>query len=244
MRTYSPKASEIKRAWHVIDAEGMVLGRVCTEAARLLRGKHKPIFAPHIDTGDHVIIVNASKVVLTAGKADDKEVIRYSGYPGGLKRESYAHFLARKPADAVRGGRVPADRRRLITSAWAARSNLIYLERQLLPAYALRPRKYGPAVAGSTAVDHPDASTGRPSRHQNVELRGRRTGSPGERGWPTARATRWMADPAGPQPAHGPRGRPAMTLDERRKVLRMFIGEITIHRAKPGATSAEAALPE
>jgi large subunit ribosomal protein L13 len=102
MRTYTPKASEIQRAWHVIDAEGMVLGRVCTEAARILRGKHKPIFAPHIDTGDHVIIVNADKVALTSGKADAKEVVRYSGYPGGLKRESYAHLLARKPADAVR----------------------------------------------------------------------------------------------------------------------------------------------
>jgi large subunit ribosomal protein L13 len=102
MRTYSPKASEIQRAWLVIDAEDLVLGRVCTETARILRGKHKPTFAPHIDTGDHVIIVNASKIVLTSGKADAKEVVRYSGYPGGLKRESYAEFLARKPADAVR----------------------------------------------------------------------------------------------------------------------------------------------
>jgi large subunit ribosomal protein L13 len=75
---------------------------VCTEAARILRGKHKPIFAPHIDTGDHVVIVNASKVVLTSGKAEAKELYRYSGYPGGLKTESYAHLLARKPEDAVR----------------------------------------------------------------------------------------------------------------------------------------------
>ena len=113
MRTYTPKASEIQRAWHVIDAEGMVLGRVCTEAARILRGKHKPIFAPHIDTGDHVVIINADKVVLTSGKADAKDVVRYSGYPGGLKRESYAHLLARKPADAVRGsvrGMLPKNR--------------------------------------------------------------------------------------------------------------------------------------
>jgi large subunit ribosomal protein L13 len=102
MRTYTPKASEIKRAWVVIDAEDLVLGRVCTEAARILRGKHKPTFAPHIDTGDHVIIVNAAKVVLTSGKADQKEVVRYSGYPGGLKRESYAHLLARKPEEALR----------------------------------------------------------------------------------------------------------------------------------------------
>jgi large subunit ribosomal protein L13 len=102
MPTYSPKASEITRAWHVIDAEGMVLGRVCTEVARILRGKHKPIFAPHIDTGDHVVIVNASKIVLTSGKADAKPVYRNSGYPGGLKTETYTHLLNRKPADAIR----------------------------------------------------------------------------------------------------------------------------------------------
>ena len=102
MRTYSPKASEIQRAWHVIDADGLVLGRLCTETARILRGKHKPIFAPHLDTGDHVIIINADKVVLTSGKADKAMVYRYSGYPGGLKSESYAHLLERKPGDAIR----------------------------------------------------------------------------------------------------------------------------------------------
>jgi large subunit ribosomal protein L13 len=102
MRTYSPKASEITRAWHVIDADGMVLGRLCTEAARVLRGKHKPIFAPHLDTGDHVIVINASKVVLTSGKADRQSVYRFSGYPGGLKRESYAHLLERRPEEAIR----------------------------------------------------------------------------------------------------------------------------------------------
>jgi large subunit ribosomal protein L13 len=102
MRTYSPKASEIDRAWHVIDADGLVLGRLCTEAARLLRGKHKTTFVPHLDSGDHVIVVNASKVVLTSGKAEDKAVVRHSGYPGGLKTESYAHLLARRPEDALR----------------------------------------------------------------------------------------------------------------------------------------------
>jgi large subunit ribosomal protein L13 len=102
MRTYSPKASEIHRAWHVIDAEGMVLGRICTEAARILRGKHKPTFAPHMDMGDHVIIVNADKVVMTSGKAEQSMVHRYSGYPGGLKSETYASLLARKPDDAIR----------------------------------------------------------------------------------------------------------------------------------------------
>lgn len=102
MRTYTPRASEIERSWYVVDAEGMVLGRLCTEVARVLRGKHKPIFAPHIDTGDHVIIVNADKVVMTSGKADRQMVYRHSGYPGGIKSESFAQYLDRKPADAVR----------------------------------------------------------------------------------------------------------------------------------------------
>jgi large subunit ribosomal protein L13 len=102
MRTYSPKASEVTRAWHVIDAEGMVLGRLCTEVARLLRGKHKPVFAPHMDMGDHVVIVNADKVVLTSGKAHSEMVHRYSGYPGGLKSETYGNLLGRKPADAIK----------------------------------------------------------------------------------------------------------------------------------------------
>ncbi|MFM7263912.1 MAG: 50S ribosomal protein L13 [Acidimicrobiales bacterium] len=102
MRTYTPKASEIQRAWHVIDADGMVLGRLCTEVARILRGKHKPVFAPHMDMGDHVIIVNASKIVLTKGKADSRLVHTYSGYPGGLKTETYRNLLERKPADAIR----------------------------------------------------------------------------------------------------------------------------------------------
>ena len=102
MTTYSPKASEITRAWHVIDAEDLVLGRMCTEAARLLRGKHKPTFAPHIDTGDHVVIVNASKVVLTKGKAAKKGVYRHTGYPGGIKSETYQHLMERDAAEAVR----------------------------------------------------------------------------------------------------------------------------------------------
>jgi large subunit ribosomal protein L13 len=100
--TYSPKASEIQRAWYVVDAEGMVLGRLATEVARVLRGKHKPIFAPHLDTGDHVVIVNADKVVLTAGKAERKTVYRHSGYPGGIRAESYGHLLGRRPEEAVR----------------------------------------------------------------------------------------------------------------------------------------------
>jgi large subunit ribosomal protein L13 len=102
MPTYTPKKSDIQREWYVVDAEGKVLGRLCTEVARLLRGKHKPIFAPHIDTGDHVIIVNADKVVMTSNKAERERVYRHSGYPGGIKSDSYAELLARKPAELVR----------------------------------------------------------------------------------------------------------------------------------------------
>jgi len=100
--TYSPKASEISRAWHVVDAEGMVLGRLATEVARVLRGKHKAIFTPHMDVGDHVVIINADKVVLTSNKAETKMVYRHSGYPGGLSSSTYAETLVRKPEDAVR----------------------------------------------------------------------------------------------------------------------------------------------
>lgn len=102
MTTYSPKASEITRDWHVVDAEGLVLGRMCTEVARILRGKHKPTYAPHIDTGDHVIIINADKVVMTSGKAERTFKYRHSGYPGGIKSESFAKLHARKPDEAVR----------------------------------------------------------------------------------------------------------------------------------------------
>ena len=102
LRTFSPKPSDIQRAWHVVDADGLVLGRLATEVARLLRGKHKPIFAPHVDTGDHVIVVNAAKVVMTSDKADKKLVYRHSGYPGGLRSKRVQDVLATKPEDVVR----------------------------------------------------------------------------------------------------------------------------------------------
>jgi large subunit ribosomal protein L13 len=102
VRTYSPKASEITRKWYVVDAEDLVLGRLATEVARILRGKHKPTFAPHMDMGDHVIVINAEKVVLTSNKADQKLVYRHSGYPGGLKSRTFAEALALKPEEGVR----------------------------------------------------------------------------------------------------------------------------------------------
>lgn len=102
MPTYTPKAGEIELSWLVVDAEGLVLGRLATEVASRLRGKHKPTFTPNLDTGDHVIIVNADKVVLTSGKAERKMVHRHSGYPGGLKSQTYADLMAKKPEEAVR----------------------------------------------------------------------------------------------------------------------------------------------
>ena len=102
MRTFTPKPADINRAWHVIDAEGQVLGKVATEAATLLRGKHKPIWAPHVDTGDHVVIVNAAKLDLSARKLADKRYHRHSGYPGGLSSESLEHLLGRDPERVVR----------------------------------------------------------------------------------------------------------------------------------------------
>ena len=97
VRTYSPKAPEIQRAWHVIDASDVVLGRLAVQAATLLRGKHKPTFAPHMDTGDFVVIINAAKVAMTGNKAAQSMVHRHSGYPGGLTSTPYAEVLATRP---------------------------------------------------------------------------------------------------------------------------------------------------
>ena len=95
MKTYSPKPEHIERRWYVIDASDKVLGRVASEAAALLRGKHKPIFAPHMDTGDHVVVVNADKVVVTGGKEMKKFAYRHSGYPGGIKASATTSCCAR-----------------------------------------------------------------------------------------------------------------------------------------------------
>jgi large subunit ribosomal protein L13 len=101
VRTYSPKPGDVTREWHVIDATDVVLGRLAVQAATLLRGKHKPIFAPHMDIGDFVIIVNASKVALSGTKRDTKLAYRHSGYPGGLSSRSYGELLDKDPRQAV-----------------------------------------------------------------------------------------------------------------------------------------------
>ncbi|MGO9218926.1 MAG: 50S ribosomal protein L13 [Streptosporangiaceae bacterium] len=107
MRTFSPKADDIQRQWHIIDASDVVLGRLATQAAILLRGKHKPIFAPHMDTGDFVIVINAGKVALSGRKLEQKRAYRHSGYPGGMHSMAYGDLLEQHPErvieKAVRG---------------------------------------------------------------------------------------------------------------------------------------------
>jgi large subunit ribosomal protein L13 len=101
VRTFSPKDSDITRQWHVIDASDVVLGRLASQAAVLLRGKHKPIFAPHVDTGDFVIVINADKIALTGNKLEQKRAYRHSGYPGGLRAVGYAELMEKHPERAV-----------------------------------------------------------------------------------------------------------------------------------------------
>lgn len=101
MGTYMAKPADIQRAWYILDAASKPLGRIATEAARLLRGKHKPIYTPHIDTGDFVIIINADKAILTGNKLMQKKYYRHSGYPGGLKEMTYKDLMAKRPVLAV-----------------------------------------------------------------------------------------------------------------------------------------------
>jgi large subunit ribosomal protein L13 len=101
VRTYTPKPGDVERQWYVIDASDVVLGRLASQVATLLRGKHKPVYAPHVDTGDFVIVVNAGRVALTGAKAEQKQAYRHSGYPGGLSATSYTELLASNPRRAV-----------------------------------------------------------------------------------------------------------------------------------------------
>lgn len=101
MKTYMAKGETVERKWYIVDAEGMVLGRLASQVAAILRGKHKPIFTPHVDTGDHVIIINADKVVLTGNKLIDKVYYHHTGYPGGLRETKYRDLMKNKPEFAV-----------------------------------------------------------------------------------------------------------------------------------------------
>ncbi len=100
-RTYVPKIDDITRAWYVVDAADLPLGRLASEVAKVLRGKHKPSFTPHLDVGDHVIVVNADKVRVTSKKSEEKIYYRHSGYPGGIKAESFEALIARRPEAVV-----------------------------------------------------------------------------------------------------------------------------------------------
>lgn len=100
-KTYMPKTAEVQRAWFVVDADRVPLGRLASEVARVLRGKHKPIVAPHVDTGDFVIVVNAAKVAVTSGKSKTKIYYRHSGYPGGLREESFESLRDRRPEAVI-----------------------------------------------------------------------------------------------------------------------------------------------
>lgn len=100
-KTYTPRPEHIERNWYVIDAQDAVLGRLATQVATILRGKHKPMWAPHMDVGDHVIVINAKGIVLTGNKAADKFAYRHSGYPGGLTATSYDRLLSQRPSFAV-----------------------------------------------------------------------------------------------------------------------------------------------
>jgi large subunit ribosomal protein L13 len=102
MKTYQAKKEELKYQWYLVNAEGKVLGRLASELAKILRGKHKPTFTPHLDTGDFVVVVNAEKVGLTGKKLKDKIYYRHTGYPGGIKEVSAEKLLAKKPTELIR----------------------------------------------------------------------------------------------------------------------------------------------
>jgi large subunit ribosomal protein L13 len=101
MKTYSPKPEHVERRWYVVDASGVVLGRLASEVATILRGKHKPMYAPHMDTGDHVVVVNADKIELTGNKGEDKYAYRHSGFPGGIRAIKYKDLMGTRPVAAV-----------------------------------------------------------------------------------------------------------------------------------------------
>ena len=145
-KTFSPRAVDVDRRWWVLDADRMPLGRLATEVATLLRGKHKPIYAPHVDTGDFVIVINASQVAVTSKKSQDKIYYRYSGFPGGLKAESFEHLRERRPEAVVERavrGMLPKNRlgRQLIRKLKVYAGPAHPHEAQMPQAYELDIRK-------------------------------------------------------------------------------------------------------
>ena len=174
MKTYSPKPEHIERSWYVMDASGQVLGRLASEVATLLRGKHKPIFAPHMDTGDHVVVINADKVELSGNKAQDKFAYRHSGYPGGITGIRYADLLATRPVAAVEKavrGMLPKNRlgrqqiKKLHVVAGAEHPHAAQMPVEL--AVGQRPAWSGlPAAKPAPAVRSRTEATSPPSREK------------------------------------------------------------------------------
>ena len=174
MKTYSPKPEHIERSWYVVDASGQVLGRLASEVATLLRGKHKPIFAPHMDTGDHVVVINADKVELSGNKAQDKFAYRHSGYPGGITGIRYADLLATRPVAAVEKavrGMLPKNRlgrqqiKKLHVVAGAEHPHAAQMPVEL--AVGQRPAWSGlPAAKPAPAVRSRTETTAPPSRER------------------------------------------------------------------------------
>ena len=144
MKTYQAKPLEVEREWLVIDAEDQVLGRVATKAAQLLKGKHKPQYTPHVDTGDFVIIINADKIRVTGTKASSKEYYRHSGYPGGLKCETFAEAMQKHPERVIE-----------------------HAVKGMLPKNTLG-RAMGKKLKVYTGSEHPHAA----QKHRKIELEG------------------------------------------------------------------------
>jgi large subunit ribosomal protein L13 len=190
MKTYSPRPRDIERRWYVIDAGGAVLGRLSTEVAAILRGKHKPIFAPHMDVGDHVIVVNAKDVRLTGGKEETKIAYRHSGHPGGITATKYGKLLAEKPAYAVEKairGMLPKNR--------LGRAMVKKLQVYAGPEHPHQAQQPQPLKLGEVP-----AWSGLPEAGHAAEAPSRAAGSPK----PTARAARPASKPAGSRPAPSP----------------------------------------
>jgi large subunit ribosomal protein L13 len=101
-QTYTPRAAEIERRWYIVDANGKTLGRLATQIAHVLRGKHKPAYTPHLDMGDHIVVINADKIRVTGRKAEQKVYYRHTGYPGGIRKTTYEHMLEKHPERILR----------------------------------------------------------------------------------------------------------------------------------------------
>jgi large subunit ribosomal protein L13 len=184
MKTYSPKPRDIERRWYVLDASGAILGRLATQAATILRGKHKPIFAPHADTGDHVIVINAKDVTLSGGKENKKIAYHHSGYPGGLTETVYSRLLARKPAFAVEKaikGMLPHNRlgrqmaSKLRVYAGADHRHEAQKPQALaageFPTWSGLPEGSGPADAGPKTRPGPKAPAAKPTTAKRATAR-------------------------------------------------------------------------